>query len=903
MIASPVTKSQILKYFLLPGLLPRAGELFLSGFGLFAFFMAQVYRGVRLLPETHPYLNTQNIGQFGLRDVIAAAANNIVFKKENIDQIVIFVALLVAQIILAVQAIAIVFAIFAPSAMALGGLTGGGYFSTPNPSQDIAFIILDRVFGVPGVFGSCISTSIQCFGMSPDMAFDTANPVYKPYNTVPWPFHSALHSMFQFYSVALLSVATFIFLYFVIVTVAETAQTGTPFGKRFNSVWVPIRLVVALGLLIPIGHGLNSAQYITLYAAKWGSSFATNGWLVFNNTLSDSLPTTGSEMVASPSVPEVGDFLQFMMLAKTCKYIEEEFFKDVKGENTKTIEPYLVKYTDTGTDDNLPLIGTNYDAALQFFQQVGKKDITIAFGHQSDNLPKDYRGHVNDYCGTMVIETTDLSDSGASLIREAYYRVIQDMWANNPDLDNFARAEVCHKLTQKNDPTNCLPTATLSDLKVMTEDLIARVGDALDQAVAEEGQNFVSGKYAVPEDHLQRGWAGAAIWYNTIARANGALISAAWNFPRPSKYPRTMEDTRRENAQNSQGTSSDEQFTPSFANGTPANIGRDQEDQAAMVYSSIFKKWRGQAPPQSSNVFEGAISAVFGAQGLFELRDDKNRNVHPLAQLVGVGKGLIDATIRNLGFAGIGGLMNIFGKSEHAGVFDMLTGFVLKIATLTLTMGFILYYIIPFLPFLYFFFATGTWVKGIFEAMVGVPLWALAHIRIDGNGLPGDAAMNGYYMLFEIFLRPILILFGLMASISIFAAMAGVLHDIFDLAVYNVTGTDLNSTENMKDKGFVEAVRGPIDQLFFTVMYAIIMYIMALSSFKLIDLIPNQIMRWLGTSVSTFSDFSGDAAQSLTQYAAIGGTQVFGNVTGGLRQAQQGLRQFKEAQDAKNGAE
>ena len=62
-----------------------------------------------------------------------------------------------------------------------------------------------------------------------------------------------------------------------------------------------------------------------------------------------------------------------------------------------------------------------------------------------------------------------------------------------------------------------------------------------------------------------------------------------------------------------------------------------------------------------------------------------------------------------------------------------------------------LFYIIPFMPFIYFFFAVGTWVKAIFEAMVGVPLWALAHIRIDGQGLPGDAAMNGYYLLLEIF--------------------------------------------------------------------------------------------------------------------------------------------------------
>jgi conjugal transfer/type IV secretion protein DotA/TraY len=67
--------------------------------------------------------------------------------------------------------------------------------------------------------------------------------------------------------------------YFAIVVVAETAQTGTPFGKRFNSLWAPLRLVMAFGLLIPISYGLNSGQYIVLYAAKYGANFATNGWI------------------------------------------------------------------------------------------------------------------------------------------------------------------------------------------------------------------------------------------------------------------------------------------------------------------------------------------------------------------------------------------------------------------------------------------------------------------------------------------------------------------------------------------------------------------------------------------------------------------------------------------------
>ena len=72
--------------------------------------------------------------------------------------------------------------------------------------------------------------------------------------------------------------------------------------------------------------------------------------------------------------------------------------------------------------------------------------------------------------------------------------------------------------------------------------------------------------------------------------------------------------------------------------------------------------------------------------------------------------------------------------------------------TAGIIMGFVLYYILPFMPFIYFFFAVGSWVKAIFEAMVGVPLWALAHLKIQGEGLPTQSALTGYLLIYPQFL-------------------------------------------------------------------------------------------------------------------------------------------------------
>lgn len=187
---------------------------------------------------------------------------------------------------------------------------------------------------------------------------------------------------------------------------------------------------------------------------------------------------------------------------------------------------------------------------------------------------------------------------------------------------------------------------------------------------------------------------------------------------------------------------------------------------------------------------------------------------------------------------------------------------------------------------MYFFFAVASWVKSIFEAMVGAPLWALAHLHIDGDGLPGKAAMGGYFLILEIALRPIFTVFALIAGIAVFTAMAGLLNNIFDLVVLNVSGAVPGGSTATVATSYVDSFRrGVIDQFFYTIMYAILVYMMATASFKLIDSIPNGVMnRWIGAGIQTFNDNKDDPTQGLTQYAALGGQQIAGQVLGGVQQ-------------------
>ena len=83
--------------------MPRIRELFLTGFEYIPFFIAAVFSVVGLLPSTHPYMNGQNIGRFGIRHVIVEAARRLTWSWRHIDQILLFATIVLGMVIVVIQ--------------------------------------------------------------------------------------------------------------------------------------------------------------------------------------------------------------------------------------------------------------------------------------------------------------------------------------------------------------------------------------------------------------------------------------------------------------------------------------------------------------------------------------------------------------------------------------------------------------------------------------------------------------------------------------------------------------------------------------------------------------------------------------------------------------------------------
>lgn len=851
------TTKTIVRIAVLPGIIPRIRHLFGTGFGFFAAVIAQVFYMVRLLPMNHPYLNPSNKGRFGVRHVIFEARRNLIFSRENSDQVIIFFTIVSGIILLLGQFALFAFSLLTQSAFAAGL---GGYFTsffvTAAPADDIAFMTLDRVFGIPNMFNSKVNGG-----------FD---------GPFPTPFHTGLHTILEFYSTGVFIVGIILIIYFTMTIIGETAASGTPFGRRFNP-WFGLRFILAIAFLAPIYLGLNMGQLMTLRMAKWGSSVATNGWIYFNNALlGETLAGNPNDLVATPNEPDISVLMEFMFVVRACVIGQDKMYN-------RQIDAYILHDAVSNptpppaTVSATPFSGTTFIDALNL---TDNNNITIRFGEEDAAAYPTEEGNVRPFCGQLVFNVNDVETDGGLALQQAYYQMVDDLW--NEGLYIYYANNMALRMlpTIDQDPSAIIPTDG-AFYSAIRSTYAAQIQTAIVNAVAAEQADT---DWA--DQFMDRGWAGAAIWYNKIAELNGGLIASARNLPNPSLYPEVMEQVRERRQENDDNMEPMMRFRPVLSGGDTVDFDMEEDYYlATYLYAAQAGWFERYEQDVTGNILVDIVNLLFGTSGLFDMTDPANANVHPLAQIVGVGRGLIESSITNLGFAFAGhlagGLTNILGDFVGA-LGTAVGGFTSKLAMIGFTLGFILFYVVPFLPFIYFFFAFGGWIKSIFEAIVGVPLWTLSLIRIDGEGPPGPNGMDGLYLVFEIFLRPILIIFGFIAAISIFAALVRTLHEIWYLVVSNLTGHGDLKSATKAGTGSIAFYRHPIDQLFYTILYAVIVYLIGTSCFKLIDGIPNQMLRWMGQSVSTFQENAGDPAENVVRNLYAGMATMTGQAKGAM---------------------
>ena len=146
--------------------------------------------------------------------------------------------------------------------------------------------------------------------------------------------------------------------------------------------------------------------------------------------------------------------------------------------------------------------------------------------------------------------------------------------------------------------------------------------------------------------------------------------------------------------------------------------------------------------------------------------------------------------------------------------------------------GLLISYVLPMIPFAMWVAGVAGWLILVCEAVIAVPLWMFAHLTFQGDGLHGRG-IEGYALLFNVLFRPVLMLFGLFLSYFVFSAMTWLIMQGFAIAA----GFALSNG------WFVTNMLGVVVLL---CMFVLMELTLALVSFRLISVVPHQVVKLIG---------------------------------------------------------
>ena len=204
-------------------------------------------------------------------------------------------------------------------------------------------------------------------------------------------------------------------------------------------------------------------------------------------------------------------------------------------------------------------------------------------------------------------------------------------------------------------------------------------------------------------------------------------------------------------------------------------------------------------------------------------------------------------------------LMNFLGTP----IFLLLLGLLIP--------GLTIAFVLPMIPWVMWMAGVMGWLILVCEAVIAVPLWMLAHMTMQGEGLHGRAN-EGYGLLFNVLFRPTLMLFGLFLGYFLFSSMSFLIRQTFGIAAGFV----------LEHGWIVTNVLGVVVLLSIFVMTHVVA---AMMSFRMISLIPHHVPRLLGFSGGgrvDMDEFSRDAA-------VVGVAGALGTINNGLLTVMEGV--------------
>lgn len=791
-------------------------------------------------------------------------------------------------------------------------------------------------------------------GISTDYALMVLDKILRQSMMGPSPTQNggatqnALADLMIMYNTGMTLIAGIITLWMIMSIVVTTARAGVLGGGRTNMVWVPMRMVFALGIIFPLGtQGYSAGQYMVMKLAEWGSNLGTRGWIAYVQGVAGDATLLApfsvknvTSLVAGANKIAVCQIAYNAALLQDTGDLDTQQVVRVKQENNPNTNTIRNTYTND-TEGNLcgtisyamPKGATTDDArniaattVTTPMDPVSAAAAASASRQLNTNFDAGLATAVNDFRNDMMTPLNGLfqenmDDGGGGTYGRAVNSgtvltlsrqlACQIVGRTFEQLKTTGPNPVFQMGTVAGGNYNACPTAMASPIALpnatIPKQQLDRIMDAVmcqfDGSPPAPGStspacgvtaansaraklmNYITAPGGLVADLQKRGWAGMGRFYLDVAGLNSQVQGARqamatvepgsiWDGGAKGGAMASLKCAGRKminqpcrkpniEAVVSVSLGSYDQWwaeaslpgkpSESTANAGNATEYRNQDLMPSMagdgdsIWSLIWSIVKGG----TVKILEIVCGWIMprGSDDLFFFNsiDLAATNTYPLAQLTKAGESILNwgliviagLTVVQIAWSvkyGVNLVVVDASVSGNLGFAVSLVANILQTVSMAMILaGTMIAFYLPIIPLLRVAFGVLTWMFSVYEAIVMVPIAALAHLSAQNEGLAGGARPV-WILWLNVLLRPILCVFGFVGAMLIFNSFAAYFQTIFSQGAYYTLA------------GSIDPVYVLLGRVAYSVIFMGVMYTAANTCFKLIDIFPQRFMRWMGGS-------------------------------------------------------
>lgn len=742
------------------------------------------------------------------------------------------------------------------------------YFSWKAWAVGLAFLLLPAIaFAQSSLFGEIPANDVsvkqflsQLFGGLVGGSGERGDPIEE---------------LLKVFNAGVLVIGGILVFYTLVAGTLSTAHDGEMLGKRWSSLWVPIRTTLGAAAIMPtmgVAKGYCVIQAIVIWLALQGVGMANTMWNAFLGNGASNV--VGEAFYAPPGASrQIRQTFNDMFMSNVCTAAFRKS-QGVLGDAAASVGVPIIAASVTRksmADFSGYLYGPGGTMCGKVYMMTGLPagaGSTVAFGMDGPAASASLVNSREIAEALRPIHQSNMDNAQAQL------QQLAEQLVNNDSMTN-EQAQ-----TQYNNLINSLVQNYTTQLKDTAQSTYLAQRDSINASVVKGMQDD--------------GWAMAGIYYMAIVRAQDEITRAISQTPASASGE--LWGTGK--------VATDIMTTGGVAGATinaAANSFVNSGDRGASLARArnIVKQSNSGATSRVEAIADDAAgeswvmkvvswfmnddmtflgNSQFAQQGQNPIIMAKNLGENMTAgawTALGIGGSILALSGMDVLGTGIGDWATVFTPV----LFALFAMFVVPGATLSTY--------IPMIPYILWIGVVIGWIILVVEAVIAAPIWAVAHMAPDGDGVVGRGG-QGYMLVLSLTLRPPLMILGLACSIALMKPIGYFINSTF-LGAFAIG-------VNPGPFALTQAIAG-------CVLYTIVMISVIHRVFTLIHVVPDRILRWIGGGGNELGEEarSVEGMSASKAVAALGATQQIGNLTQGTLQGARDLGR-KKADQANAGA-